>query len=478
MLPTLHGVFLGYLLLALVWNIFASVPAQPGRRSWEWFGVLPLQIVLTALLVADRLRPSAVPLLERPAIAMLFPLAFALALAQNLHAIAQRGVRLIDAPILLANVGLLICTGLGAASLRGMPLSPQASAVLYDHAMLQHLLGSPLAHLSTLSWHVPLLLRRGEARSLAGVVGGFVIAALAGFIAVMIAAMLGTAQGVLQRFDAEPRVTALRADLHVGVLAEHADGQPGTLAVRCPASPRLPVTAGEVAAAERPVVVDVAASDSWLLSLPEGDAGLDALMDEAVRVAPLSADIVLPFPDPDGVGALLFGVRSPQEWRALYERAAQRVHSASPDVRLGVRLAGHGPASHDLFLALAAEPSPIAVAGPRLIPGPPDRGGPAAADEVLAAWDAWRAEVPHPPEFWILAAGCSAPAYGEQAQARFVEGCLARANARPEVTGILIEGWTDAGHTMGLQRLDGQPRLAGEVVQRLLAERHADAGSR
>ncbi|HEX5010319.1 MAG TPA: hypothetical protein VFY71_07950, partial [Planctomycetota bacterium] len=449
MLPVLHGVFLAYLLLALIWNIFASVPAQPGRRSWEWFGVLPLQLLLTGLLVADRLRPSAVPFIERPAVAALFPLAFALALAQNLHTVAQRGVRLIDAPILLANVGLLICTGLGAASLRGMALSPQASAVLYDHAMLQHLLGSPLAHLSTLSWHVPLLLRRGEARSLAGVVGGFVIAALAGFIAVMIAAMLGTARGVLQRFEAEPRVAALRPDLHVGVLAEHVQGQPGLLAVRCPASPRLLVTAGDASAAERPVIVDVAAADDWLFRLPEGDAGLDALMDEAVRVAPLAPDIVLPFPDPDGVGALLFGVRSPQAWRALYERAAQRVHAAAPGVRLGVRFSGHGPASHDLFLALAAEPSPIAVAGPRLMPGPPERGGPAAADETLAAWDTWRAEVPHPPEFWILAAGCSAPAYGEQAQARFVEGCLARADARPDVTGILIEGWTDAGHTLG-----------------------------
>jgi len=478
MLPTLHGVFLAYLLLALVWNIFASVPAQPGRRSWEWFGVLPLQIVLTALLVADRLRPSGVPLIERPAVALLFPLTFLLALAQNMHTVAQRGVRLMDAPILLANVGLLIATGLGAASLRGTALSPQASAVLYDHAMLQHLLGSPLAHLSTLSWHVPLLLRRGDARSLAGVVGGFVIAALAGFIAVMLAAMLGTAQGVLQRFDVEPRVAALRPDLQVGILAEHADGQPGVLAVRCPASPKLPVTAVEVAAAERPVVVDVAAADNWLLSLPEGDAGLDALMDEAVRVAPLRPDIVLPFPDPDGLGALLFGVRSPKEWRALYERAALRIHSASPGVRLGVRLAGHGPASHDLFVALAAEPSPIAVAGPRLLPGPPDRGGPAAADEVLAAWDTWRAEVPHPPEFWILAAGCSAPAYGEEAQARFVEGCLERANSRPDVAGILIDGWTDVGNTLGLLRVDGKPRLAGDVVQRLLAERRAASGSR
>jgi hypothetical protein len=478
MLLILHGVFLAYLALALLWNIFASVPAAPGKRSWEWFGVLPLQLMITGLLVADRLRPSGVPFIDHPIAALLFPLAFALALVQNLHVVAQRGVRLIDAPILLMNVGLLICTAVGTLSLRGSALSPQAAALLYDHAILQHLLGSPLAHLSTLSWHVPLLLRRGEPRGAPGLLGGFVMAALAAFIAAMLAIMLGTARGVLQRFEEEPRVAALRPDLHVGVLAAHAEGQPGTLAVRCPASPQLPVTVLDAAAATRPLIVDVAAADEWLFSLPEGDAGLDALIDEAVRVAPLTPDIVLPFPEPDGVGALLFGVRSPQEWRALYERAAQRIHSAAPGVRVGVRLAGHGPASHDLFVALAAEPSPIAVAGPRLIPGPATRGGPAAADEVLAAWAEWRAEVPNPPEFWILAAGCSAPAYGEAAQARFVEGCLARANARPDVTGILIEGWTDSGHTLGLLRADNQPRLAADVVNRLLSAPRAPVGSR
>lgn len=476
MLLTLHSVFLGYLLIALAWNAVASARAAGGRGRWErrWF--LPLLLVLAAVLVADRLRPSAVPLLDRPWIAALFPLAFGLAVAQNVHAVLGRGARLTDIPILLANVGLLICTALGTAELAGAALPAGAAALLYDHSILQHLLGSPLAHLSTLSWHVPLLVRREDPQGWAAVLAGLFVAALAGFIAVLLAGMLGTARGALQRFEDEPRVTTLRADLHVGVVRQGVvhGVPPGSIAVRCPIAADVAVADIELPAAARPFVVEVAASADWILAVPDGDTGPEACIAEAARLAAMAPDILLPFPEPDGVGALLFGVRSPAAWRALHERAAQAIHAVSPRTRVAVRLAGHGPASRDLFLALAAEPSPVDVAGPRLLPGPAELGGPAVADDVLAQWDQWRAELPHPPELWILAAGVSAPECGELAQARFVEGCLARASARPDVAGILIDGWTDAGHTLGLLRADGTPRVAGDVLRFLLAAPRAE----
>ena len=136
---------------------------------------------------------------------------------------------------------------------------------------------------------------------------------------------------------------------------------------------------------------------------------------------------------------------------------------------LGLRLAGTGPASADIALALMAPPAVVDVVGPRLEPGGHARGQGAHADAALLTWDDWLGVVEDPPELWILAAGCSPLAFGERAQARFVKGCLARAAARPEVVGVLLSGWRDLGHTTGLLHADGRPRVAGRRLGELLA---------
>jgi hypothetical protein len=56
-LATLHGVFVVYLLVALAWNVHASAAVVAGRERWERWAVLPLQVLLTGLLLLDRARP-------------------------------------------------------------------------------------------------------------------------------------------------------------------------------------------------------------------------------------------------------------------------------------------------------------------------------------------------------------------------------------------------------------------------------------
>jgi len=474
-LAALHGVFLVYLLVALAWNASVCGAAVASRERWERWAVLPLQIALVGVLLVDRARPHAPPLLAWPWVAGLFPLACALALAQNVHAILERGARLTDIPILLANVGLLLCSALGAAELAGAALPPGAAALLHDHALLQHLLGNRLALWSSLSWHVPLLVRRDDARSVPGLLAGVFMAAVAGFLAVMLAAFLGTARAALDTFAAEPRVAALRADLRVAVLRDSRawDG-PGQLeALRLPADTPAPGTGPWPS---RPLLLELDAPDAWRLHLPVPDAAAAQMLDGAQALADAwQPDWLLPFPDPDGRGALLLGVRSPAGWRALFDLAAERVARVSPRTRLAVRLAETGERSHALLLALAADPAVVAVAGPRLLPGPAAAGGPALADATLDTWERWLAPLQAPPELWILAAGCSAPAYGEVAQARYVEGCLARANGRQAVKAVILDAWSDAGHTLGLHRAGGAPRLAGRRVLELLAAPRTEA---
>lgn len=477
MLATLHGVFLVYLLVALAWNVHASGAVVAGRERWERWTVLPLQVALTGLLLLDRARPHAPPLLGAWWLAGLFPLAFALALAQNVHCILARGARLTDIPLVLANSGLLLCTGMGTAELAGAALPAGPAALLHDHALLQLLLGNPLAQLSTLSWHVPLLCRRGEPRSWPALLAGVFVAALAGFIAAMLAAFLGTARAAVLAFESEPRLAELRPGLQLAVLRDAPDlRDPDVLAVRIPAD--APPPQPWFPSPPRPLFLELDVPDGWRARVPPPDEAVTILLDAAQAHAEAwMPDWLLPFPDLDDRRcARLLGEREPSGWRALFDLAAERVAAVSPRTRLAVRLSHAGERSQALFLALAADPPVVAVAGPRLLPGPVAAGGPALADATLDAWARWRAALPAPPELWILSAGCSAPAYGEVAQARFVEGCLARASARADVRAILLDAWTDAGHTLGLHRAGGEPRLAGLVARHWLERARADDG--
>lgn len=469
MLLQLHGVFLVYLIVALLWNLFAASSERGKPLTWERNWLLPIQAAITLALIIDCLRPASVPLLGHPLVAALFPLALALGVVQNLAAVKARGARLTDIPILLANAGLLVCEGLGTAELAGGQLPTKAAALLYDHSILQHLLGgSSLAHLASLSWHVPLLVPRREAKSIGGLLARLVVAALGGFIALMLGGLLGTAREVLARFEQEPRVTTLRSELVVGVLDEPELDRWTFRHV--PDGPPLPEA--DFGSSPPRIMVEIAPPSAWHLRLPPPEERAETFLAAAEHVARWKApDVILPLPEPDGLGSLLLGVRSPQEWRALFEQAAQRVHAVAPGTRIAVRLVGTGERSRALFAALAAEPSPIDIAGPRLVPGSPESGGPAAMDGVLDTWAKWRADVPQPPELWILSVGCSAPAYGEIAQARFVEGCLARASERADIGGVLIEGGQDIGHTLGLRRANGSPRLAATRLAEILATR-------
>lgn len=468
MLVTLHGVFLVYLALALAWNATASDAALPRRQRWERWTLLPLQLGLTGVLLVDRLRPGEAPLLADPRVAGLFPLACALGLAQNVHALLTRGARLSDIPIVLGNAGLLLASACGTALLAGLDPGAGATALVHDHAILQLMLGSPLALLGVPSWHLPLLVRREAPRSWPALLAGVFMAALAGWVAVVLAALLGEARAVVDGFAREPRLAAVRSDLHLAAWRGGAGwGGPGdceALRLAADAEPRH----GDWP--QRPLLLELEPPRAWRTGVPDFESATRALIDAAERHAEaLTPRWLLPFPEPDGLGSLLLGDPGPDAWRAVFEDAATRVAAVSPGTRLGVRLVGSGERSHALLLALLADPPVVSIAGPRLLPGPSRAGGAAAADGVLDTWLRWLEPLPAPPELWVLAAGCSAAAYGEVAQERFVEGCLSRACARPAVRGVVLDAWLDAGHVLGLQRADGSARRAGRRLLELLA---------
>jgi hypothetical protein len=106
-------------------------------------------------------------------------------------------------------------------------------------------------------------------------------------------------------------------------------------------------------------VVEIAPPAAWSFGPPPPEQAIDALIADAETVARWAApDVILPFPEPDGLGSLLLGVRTPQEWRGFYELAARRLTAIAPHVRLAVRLMGTGERSRALFEALAAQPRP------------------------------------------------------------------------------------------------------------------------
>ncbi len=496
-----HGVFLAYLLLMFVWNTVAS--AREGGPGWERRVLLPLQGLLTAALVRDRLLPGQASLLGHPVLRWAFPAAFAAAAVQNVLAIRARGARLADIPIVLANVGLGACVALAAVVLGGAGTGEREGVLLYDYSLLQQLLGSPQAYLSTLSWHVPVLAPRRPASSIGGLLASLLVPALCGFIVLVLVAFRGEAAGVLERFHLEPRAQAVpRTGLATGVLAridgEQLRGGPGgtgggaggdagagaAFAGAVPGSLAAWVLPADHDGAglptpQRPLVLALAPPGRWAWSRPARADVIAVFLDGAERLARrLQPAVLLPFPEPDGEATLLLGAETgPDEWRSLLGEAARRVRVVSPSTRLAARLAGTGERSHALFTALSEDPPVVDILGPRLIPGGGARGGPALADETLATWARWRQERTASPALWVLSAGLSPLAYGDWAQSRFIEGCWQRAQRDPAIEGLLFEGWTDRGHTLGLSRGDGSLRPAGERLVVLLAAQDARAAT-
>lgn len=466
-----HSVFLTYLLALLVWNCLAEAPPESGEGRvgsppWRRWGLPALHLALALVLLRDRLLPTQASLLVLPAVAYLFPLAFALALAQNVATMMERGARLTDIPIVLYNTGVGAALVFAALVLGGVDVGRQGAVLLYDHHLVQLFVGSHLANLDTLNWHLPLLLRRGPARSLWGQMLGLVPPAFAAFVVLGLVSLHGESSGVIASFAAEPRPVALRPGLATGVIVEAAqdfDPAPGSLEVWMLAADH---DGSGLPTRDRPLVIILRAPRAWRFARPDLDEFAETFLDAAERLARQHRPaLLLPFPAPDGEAPLCLKTPvSPEQWRTLFERARARVAAVSPDTRIAARLDGTGRGSASLFAALARSPSPLDALGPRLLPGSSAHGGPAWADEILDTWRAWRAAEAAPPELWILAAGCSPLAYGERAQERFLDGCLARASSAPDVAGILFQGWRDRGHTLGLLAPDGSPRAAGRLA--------------
>ncbi|MGQ0551601.1 MAG: hypothetical protein ACT4PU_00100 [Planctomycetota bacterium] len=478
MFLALHGVLLAHLLLALLWNLSASsagATPEPGRgsnagsRTWERWLILPLQIALGVALLRDRLMPGASSLLLLPALGLLFSAAFAFALIQNLHVLTSRGARLTDVPLVLYNVGVGICVALAASALAG---SEPPAELLYAYALTQSLVGSHLALLSPLCWHMPLLLRRTPADTWPARLGLLSTSAFAAFVVILLVLFRAEAMRLLPSFEAEPVVTApLRADLAVAVL-ERRDGL-----AALPAYGTWRAIALEVherpQSSERPagpIIVLLCRRSSGLVQRDSPAEVQASYLAAAEHVAATwQPEVLMPLPEPDGEAPLLMGVGlSPEVWRAAYSEARERVQALSPKTRVAVRLAGSGTSSEAIFAALAAAPPVVDIAGPRLHPAGSERGGPASVEQTLSTWAMWRASLAEPgvaPELWILGAGLSPLAYGERAQARFLSGCLQRAQRQAEVRGIVLGTVRDHNDVLGLLRIDGTARRAEAVVR-------------
>lgn len=483
-----HTVFLVYLAVAMAWNLHATSRKEgETRRPLSQRTLVPLLVLLTAVLIRDRWMPYGESWLTTDTVRHLFPLAFLATLVQNTHVIMHRGARLSDIPLVLFNVGVGGAVTVADLSLSGVPLGHTAETLLYDHSVLQLLLGSPLAQSWTLSWHIPFLLRRSEPRTVLDYVGGLLPATLAAFGAVILVSFHSSAEQVLATFADEPRqALGVPANLALGVTARpngpRQPGAPGSLrSWVLPADhdgQHLPPDDG------RPLVLELRAPDAWSLSMPGGTTNDEsahrlreqAFLEGAERLARvLHPAVLLPFPEPDGEGTRIFGAsQTPQQWAERVEQVASRIAIANPQTAVAIRLRGHGERSRALFEALAPH---VDIMGPRLEPGGdnrehPEQRGADLADIVLESWREWRSapafQHDAPPRWWILAAGCSPLAVGERAQQRFIEGCLARATSEPQIEALLIDGLRDRGHTLGLIRPDGQPREAGRWALRLL----------
>ena len=476
----LHGVFLAIAVLTLGWNLAAqrrSTAAAP-RAAWidRWL-LVPLLLGLAWVLVADRVAPEAPTLLGHPAVAAAFPLAYLLAAAQNTFVLVGRGARLSDIPLVLFNVGMGAVVGISAMALHGWPSGYHEARLLYEGSVIQGLMGTRLSHVWTLSWPLPFLLLRAPPRTLLGLVAGLLPAAIAGLAVLLLVMLTGPAGRVVAAFDVEPRIQQLRPDLGLGIAtradvpSDGAPAPPGDMQVwKLPAGHHGTGLLPE-RDPDRPLVVEVLFPSAWYAEPPAPELRDPVLLEGAVRLAAaLRPDVLLPLPEPDGAGTLHFGSdMNAERWRELFGGIRAAVHDVSPDTRIGVRLAGTGRLSQLLFDALVDAPAVVDVAGPRIEPGGISPGQGDHAQDVLATWSRWRDGLTDPPELWILSLAASPLAFGESAQARFVEGVIARASGDPAVAAVLLAGWRDLGHTQGLVRPDGSPRAALTTIERLLA---------
>lgn len=466
----MHPAFLGFLVLALVWNLVATArPAEEGRRrpTWERLVLLPLQLLLTAVLILDRRSGEPSLLLQHTWLAHLFPLLFLGALAQNLHCLLSRGARLTDIPLILFNVGVGAALMVADLALIGVPLGQRSAALLYDHAVLQGLLGTRLHMLFTLSWHLPLFCRRGAVTGLVDGALMLVPVSVAAFGALLLTIFATTAGGVLASFDEEPRVASLPADLAVAVV-----DRPGSLAAPGDWTAwRVPLDAVdtlEVPTRPRPLLVELIAPAAWYADPPDPDTAQEAFRAGALAAARrLTPDLLLPFPEPDGAGTLWFAPET--DWRDLFEGLRLELGEATPP--LALRLANSDRRSQRILQEVLIAPAVVDVVGPTLAPaggGAADVGA-AHADRILEVWREWLGPADQrPAALWILGAGLSPLAYGEAAQERFLEGCLARAAAAGDVAGVLVQCWRDDRHTLSVLRPDGSPRWAGRRLLELL----------
>ncbi len=482
---TAHLVFLVYLAIALTWNLAAlGRRAEEQRRPWSRWLWIPLLLLLTAVLVRDRLVPQGAAWVTGDLVRHLFPLSFLAALIQNVHVLMHRKLRLTDVPFLFFNLGVGGALAVADLSLSGVLLDHSSEVLLYDYSVLQVLLGSPFAQSWTLCWHLPFLLRRAEPRSLLGVLGALPPASLAAFGAVLLVAFHSSAERVLYTFSDEARVEGrLPARVALGVMTRPqrdlpVSDAPGRLAVWVlPADHDGEGLPGDE---QRPLVVQLRAPDSWHFSCPSPDDCERVFVDGAVRLAArLRPQVMLPFPEPDAEATLYFGGQAlSQDWERRVTAASTRIREVSPETAIAIRLRGHGERSRELFHSLAPL---VDIMGPRLEPGGdnsehPEQRGAKLADVVLETWRQWRASLEQPPRWWILAAGCSPLAVGERAQERFLEGCLQRAAADAAIEAVLIDSWHDRGRTLGLQRPDGQLRDAGQRLLQLLPSQDVTPG--
>ncbi len=473
MILSIHGVFLAWTALLLAWNFNASRKEQ-GATPWERRWLLPLAVLLFIVLLRDRLFPFEASWLFSPLLAWAFPLLFAGGIAQNISAISSRGIRLTDIPILLHNVGLGLCTGVGAWALTGNPVTPSEASLLYDYSILQVLLGgSRLTYLSTLSWHLPAFCPRQSPTSLTRMAIALTVPAVCAFVVLTLATFKGPSDQIIASFfrDNGSLSSPLRSDLSVGVFTRdpHASPPGNVTAWILPANHD-----GEgLPHPNRPLVLSLRAPDHWAWQQPEPDLATEVFIQGAVRLAAtFQPAVLLPFPEPDEEAVNQAGLRlSPDAWHALYRRVRKEVRAVSPQTRIGARLATIGSFATALHRQLAQDPQAVDILGPRLQPAgtlegfSSIQGGAAWVDSVLFTWKLWREDLPSPPSLWILAGGASHMAFGKVAQGRFVQSCLDRADADLQIEGILLDGWRDVGHTLGLENQPFLDRLPPVIPQ-------------
>jgi len=504
----LYLAYQGFALVLCLWAVVTAVQDlrehDPFHRYWTLFTALALPLVFGAVLCAHLGGPRELAWAE-----LLVPLVAFGTTFVNVVTLHSQGLllKLLHLPLFTFNAALT-----GVYTLRvlqdwfGLDLGIFGGSILHGHGLLQTWIGDRDAaanpHWLQLPLLLPLWLRYGLPHELtlllSSTIAGFLTSLLAMRMPVARATVAGyrTASAEVPGLGPRGRPLTLGYALRDPATAEAStldrwqdqlarlDARSITVEVT-PDRIEAPADLTTLVAAITPLrrgreLVVVVRPPVRFLGVPARDlAELAASMAKAHWLAAerLRPDVLVAFVGP--FGSLAKTIASPptlERWQQTITRAAGEIRQARPGVKVAVAIDHAAPHTRQLFQWLAAEESPVDIAGFSILPHEQTHAE-VAAD--LNTFERWLRTVTPRRAVRVLLAGASPHACGgEVGQWTLLAAVLAFAQRLPAVEQVGIVSLADARDPTGLVANMGQPRLAFErLVQYAAVLRLANAST-